>query len=218
MSTFENEPCPWADRVSAHIDGELPAGQTVMLEAHLKNCSRCRALVDHDPPITVIGNSSVADSASMITLNFPIRATARNRTLLGIVGVLILIGSLPAFGRGNTGGNTLHDLRHLAIWQMAIGVAVVTAAITFRISRLLTAMLLTFLVLTVVATLYDLLTGHRGPWADPLHVVEVVAVLVVLRLVLPYRQLEASANRLRWPRCDCRRGSLSTQPHIHQDQ
>lgn len=218
MRTFENDPCPWADRVSAHIDGEIQADQVLMLEAHLKICQRCRTLIEHEARVTVNPQSRLDEDASLTGLDFPIRATALNRTLLAIVGVLILIGSIPAFGRGNTGGDTLHDLRHLAIWQVAIGVAVVTAAITFRISRLLATMLVTFLILTVVATLYDLVTGHRGPWADPLHVIEVVAVLVVLRLALPYRHLAASAKRLTRPRFDYRYGSRSVQPHNHRDR
>lgn len=215
MKNIDSNRCPWADRVSAHIDGELPADQVGMLKAHLKNCSLCRSLVDHETQFSATHRSAVDDLSPPIALNFPIRATARNRIMLGIAGVFILIGSLPDFGRGNTGGNTLHDLRHLAMWQVAIGVAVVTAAITFRLSRLLTAMLLTFLVLTVVATIYDLVTGHRGPWADPLHVVEVAAVLVVLHLVLPYRNLAASADRPTRLRFGGRYGSPSVPPHSH---
>jgi hypothetical protein len=111
------------------------------------------------------------------------------RVLLLIVGVFILVNSAPSFIRGNTSGDALHDLRHLAIWQAAIGVAVISSVITFRISRILTVMLGTFLALTAIATVYDIATGHQGPWTDYMHVLEVLAVLLVLKLIWPQIKL-----------------------------
>jgi hypothetical protein len=116
------------------------------------------------------------------------------RVLLLIVGVFILVNSAPSYVRGNTSGDALHDLRHLAIWQAAIGVAVIASAISFRISRILTVMLGTFLALTATASVYDIATGHRGPWTDYMHVLEVLAVILVLKLIWPQIQLFSRRN------------------------
>ncbi|MFT2520631.1 hypothetical protein ACMWQB_30985, partial [Escherichia coli] len=67
----------------------------------------------------------------------------------------------------------------MAIWQASIGLAVCSAATTFRFSRLLGTLLGSFLFFTFVSGVYDLLTGHRGPWSDPLHVLEVIAALLI---------------------------------------
>jgi hypothetical protein len=105
--------------------------------------------------------------------------------------VAIVVGSFPGFVRGNTSGDAFHDLRHLSIWQVAIGVAVASAGITTRFSRLILVMVAVFLLLTGVAVVYDLVTDHRGPWADPTHVIEVVAALVLARLAYPYTRTSA---------------------------
>ncbi|MBI1968089.1 MAG: zf-HC2 domain-containing protein [Gemmatimonadetes bacterium] len=36
----------WTDRLSAYLDGELPPGERVALDAHLAGCAACRATVD----------------------------------------------------------------------------------------------------------------------------------------------------------------------------
>ncbi|HEX5633072.1 MAG TPA: zf-HC2 domain-containing protein [Gemmatimonadales bacterium] len=36
----------WTDRLSEYVDGELPAGERLALEAHLAECAECRAIVD----------------------------------------------------------------------------------------------------------------------------------------------------------------------------
>jgi len=53
----------------------------------------------------------------------------------------------------------------------------------------------TFLVLTAIATIYDLLTGHRGPWTDPIHLVEIAAVLAMMRLIYPHLNLLKAQRR-----------------------
>jgi hypothetical protein len=181
--------CPWTERVSALIDGELPSDQVEMARVHLRTCESCTALARTDGDHLPKPVAAIADRLALRLQGFPARVRTHHRILLAVVGVLLLIGSIPDFGRGNSRGVAFHDLRHLAIWQVAVGVAVVSAAITFRISRLITVMMVTFLALTLFATAYDLVTGHRGPWADPLHVVEVVAVVAILRIVAPIRRL-----------------------------
>lgn len=189
MSDVSSRSCPWSERVSALIDGELPAEQEIMARTHVKSCATCAALIRTDGDFLTDPAPPITDRLASRLQNLPTRVHFHHRALLATVGILLLAGSIPDFGRGNSRGDAFHDLRHLAIWQVAIGVAVLSAAMTFRISRLITVMMVTFLALTVFATGYDLITGHRGPWADPLHVVEVIAGVAILRLVWPYRRL-----------------------------
>jgi hypothetical protein len=34
----------WKERISAHVDGETPAGEVRLVEEHLRGCAACRAL------------------------------------------------------------------------------------------------------------------------------------------------------------------------------
>jgi len=186
--------CPWWERVSALIDGELPDAQQEMVLSHTQSCTTCAVLLNKQSQFETSPSPNAA-IATRLSMTFPQRNTPQLRALLAIIGVLIILGSVPGFIRGNTDGNSFHDLRHLSIWQFAIGVGTLSAAISFRISRLLTVVISTFLLLTAVATVYDLLTGHRGPWTDPLHLVEIAAVLAILRMVYPQLNLLKIRNR-----------------------
>lgn len=177
--------CPWLERVSALIDGELRQEEMELVRAHALVCADCSVL---DLPDTghAVGERARVDPPSFVV---PERLTPMVRVGLAAAGALILVSSLPDFVRGNTMGETLHDLRHLAIWQASVGVAVLTASVTFRMSRLLATILATFLLLTTGSVAYDLVTGHRGPWTDPTHILEVVAVILVMRLLWPRLRL-----------------------------
>lgn len=194
MDSQEEILCPWWERVSALIDGELPDAQQEMVLSHTQSCTTCAVLLNQQSQFETSPSPNAA-IATRLSMTFPQRNTPQLRALLAIIGVLIILGSVPGFIRGNTDGNSFHDLRHLSIWQFAIGVGTLSAAISFRISRLLTVVISTFLLLTAVATVYDLLTGHRGPWTDPLHLVEIAAVLAILRMVYPQLNLLKIRNR-----------------------
>jgi hypothetical protein len=188
MDSQEEILCPWWDRVSALIDGELPDVQQEMVFSHTQSCVTCAALLNqHSQFETSLNRNAAIALRSPIT--FPQRNTPQLRALLAIIGVIITLGSIPGFISGSTDGNNFHDLRHLSIWQFAIGVGTLSAAISFRISRVLAVMISTFLLLTAIATIYDLLTGHRGPWTDPLHLVEIAAALAMMHLVYPHLNL-----------------------------
>ncbi len=194
MDSQEEVLCPWWERVSALIDDELPDMQHEMVLSHTQSCSNCAALLNQHSGFETPPEVNVAITSGP-TMVFPQRNTPQLRALLAIVGVFIIFGSIRGFIRGNTDGNSLHDLRHLSIWQVAIGAGAISASISFRISRLLSVIIATFLLLTTIATVYDLLTGHRGPWTDPLHLVEVAAVLAIMRLVYPHLNLPKIRNR-----------------------
>jgi len=195
MSPGGDGGCEWGDRVSAMIDGELPELQRELVASHIRTCERCRDLVRGDDALVAASRSDVQARLNDLLAVLPTRTSRRGRVVLALVGLVILVGSAPDFVRGNASGNSLHDLRHLAIWQASIGVGVMTAAVTFRLSRLITIILGTFLLLTSVAGTYDVVTGHRGPWTDPLHIVEILAVLLLLRLVWPQFRFTRPSRR-----------------------
>ena len=180
--------CSWSIRVSALADGELPENEKPLVEAHLKNCRTCASILGIDQHIPTHSADATEKTSTLLSL-FPEKPSLFIRAALLTIGIFILANSMPTFVRGNTNGDALHDLRHLAIWQVAIGVAVFFSAFTFKLSRILSVILTTFLLLTFLATLYDLLTGHRGPWTDEMHIVEVVAVILLLRLIWPQLRL-----------------------------
>jgi hypothetical protein len=181
--------CAWSERVSSLLDGELPDAEQELVRTHTRTCFSCSTLISMNGALPNEASTSTTNSRSDFLHLIPQRPSRLLRVLLLIVGGFILANSAPSFVRGNTNGDALHDLRHLAIWQAAIGVAVISSAISFRISRTLTVMLGTFLSLTVIASVYDIATGHRGPWTDYMHVLEVLAVVLVLRLIWPQIKL-----------------------------
>jgi peptidoglycan/LPS O-acetylase OafA/YrhL len=194
MDTEGKFSCPWLERVSALLDDELPFAEREMVTSHAQSCSTCGPIVSQKDYVNGPARLLTAIQPRSI-VTFPQRNTPHLRALLAIVGLAIVIGSIPGFIRGNTDGNSLHDLRHLSIWQVALGMGAVSASISFRLSRMLTVIVATFLVLTALATVYDLLTGHRGPWTDPLHLVEIAAVLAILRLIYPTLNLSRIRRR-----------------------
>jgi len=179
MTANEDPACSWFERVSAMIDGELEESQAPMVRLHASLCEKCAPLLG--ARITAIPRLGSTEFPAP-----PFQPSLPFRIVAVIAGVAIVVGSIPGFIRGNTNGDALHDLRHLSIWQVAIGVAVTTVGLTIRFSRLILVMVGVFLVLTGIAVIYDLATGHRGPWTDWSHVVEVVAALVLAQCARPY--------------------------------
>ena len=186
--------CPWTLRVSAYVDGELSEPELPLVVKHLNSCQTCSELLASDALITQ-GHGLTIKSPSTTVPTPTSQLPLLLRVALVVVGTVILVGSGPNFIKGNTSGDALHDLRHLAIWQVAVGLAVISAAITFRLSRILAVAVGTFLSLTCVAVIYDLLTGHRGPWTDPVHVVEVLAVLLLIAVAWPRLRLAIKSGR-----------------------
>ena len=190
MTTGPDLDCPWAERVSAWLDGELPGTETELVATHAGACPTCRNMGHADLRPTAARSTTGSPGALL-----PDRVPTWVRIGLGVVGGTIVLGALPDFVRGNTQGDALHDLRHLAMWQAAAGLSVIVAAFSFLFSRILAVMLGVFLALTVVASIYDLVTGHQGPWTDPVHIVEVAAGVLVLRMAQPRLRFLARARR-----------------------
>ena len=67
-----------------------------------------------------------------------------------------------------------------------------------RMSHAMLALAATFAALTLVATTIDVIGGHRGPWAESVHLVELIGVFLLWRLtpphLLPWRQTSTSES------------------------
>lgn len=187
--------CVWTDRVSSLLDGELAIAEQQLVRTHAGTCESCSRLIAMNNDVPIIETTRPSSKTDFLN-SIPNTPSVITRILLLVVGVFILINSASSFIRGNTSGDVLHELRHLAIWQAAIGVAVISSAITFRISRILTVMLATFLALTAIASIYDLSTGHQGPWTDYMHVLEVLAVVLLLKLIWPQVSLLSQRRKI----------------------
>lgn len=161
------------------LDGELPAAQIEMVRRHVASCRICDALARNDAGMTEARKQPFAFNSSFLAPSLRLRGAA------ALLGSLIILMSFPDFVRGSALGVTFHDLRHLAIWQTAVGITILAGAVTFRLSRLLVILVGSFLVMTLAAVVYDVITGHQGPWTDPAHIAEVLAVIVFLTMLSP---------------------------------
>ncbi|MGF1599121.1 MAG: hypothetical protein ACFCVK_19750 [Acidimicrobiales bacterium] len=48
------------------------------------------------------------------------------------------------------------------------------------------ALATTFATLTIAATIIDVINGHRGPWAESAHLIELVAIILLWHLTPPH--------------------------------
>ncbi len=172
--------CAWTDRVSALIDGELPEEQRDLVAAHRAGCASCSALSRVDDFVSPASRTPAADGA--VGRIDHVMTRRSSRVVLAVLGLALVAGSVSDLVRGSTLGDALHEARHLAMWQAAFGVAAVVSSRSFRFSRFVTAMTVTFCTLTLAATVYDAATGHNGPWTDPIHLIEIAIVAVCWRL------------------------------------
>jgi hypothetical protein len=191
MNSFYD--CPWFLRVSALADGELSNDEAELVRAHALSCDTCKRVSDfHELGVKTPGEEklrSQRDTVFMVVRPLPMRI------LLGIFGFSLVVFGVFNFVRGSDSGEGLHNLRHLGIWQGSLGVSVVLLSVFFRLSLFITATAVSFLVLTTVAFIVDLILGHSGPWTDYTHIVEVLAVVFLLVLTKPRAKLSSEARR-----------------------
>lgn len=199
--------CPWWERVSASVDRELRDDDTARVHAHLANCWRCAASLDAAAALRVSRVTTASEPSGDWGLD-PGRMTDRERRWFGgrwarrmllLAAVIIVVEALPAYVRGDGLGAESHAARHLAAWQIGFGVGLFVAAWVSRLSHAMLALAATFAALTVVATVIDVIGGHRGSWAESVHLVELIGVYLLWRLtpthLLPWhRQATATLD------------------------
>lgn len=178
--------CSWLDRTSALIDGELPRDEQELVRTHAKSCQVCGQFIELNK-MGIVTDPSQTNIGRQIGVN--LHRSVAGRVVLAIAGVVLTCFAIAGFLKGNGDAAGLHDIRHLSIWQVSLGMSVIALSLSFRLSLFLTSMTASFLALTGVATLFDLLHGHRGPWTDITHLVEVFALIILLVLTRPNLRL-----------------------------
>jgi hypothetical protein len=107
------------------------------------------------------------------------------RWLLAGAAIVIVVEAIPTYATGHGLDTHTHAARHLATWQIGFGVGLLVAAAMSRLTHAMLALAATFGVLTVAATGMDIVNGHQGPWAESVHLVELVAIILLWQLTPP---------------------------------
>jgi hypothetical protein len=175
--------CAWWELVSAAADGELDdADQRAALD-HAHRCPMCSTIVTMSatPPIPVAAPDPI-DTAALTLRERRWLGGRWTRWLLMIAAIVIVTEAVPTYISGEGLTAEAHAARHLASWQIGFGVGLFVAAWMSRMSQAMLAFAATFAALTIVSKAIDVIGGHRGPWADSVHLVELVAVFLLWRL------------------------------------
>lgn len=177
--------CPWWERVSAAVDGELSGSERHAALDHAAGCPQCAALLG-------LATATAARAFSDTTAERLHRDERRwfsgrsTRVLLVVVAVILIAEAVPTYLSSNDLGRQAHTARHLATWQIAFGVGMIVAGWVSRLSHAMLALAASIALLTVTATVVDVVAGHRGPLAESVHLVELVAVALLWRMTPPH--------------------------------
>jgi hypothetical protein len=187
--------CAWWEQVSAGADGELAEPERAAAEAHAATCPSCSASLRATAILRPAPHAATATDSSGVSVLDQERLTGGERRwfggrwarrLLVLAAVIIVLEALPAYIRGEGLSAESHAARHLAAWQIGFGVGLFVAAWVSRMSHAMLALAATFAALTVGATAIDVISGHRGPWAESVHLVELIGVFLLWRLTPPH--------------------------------
>ena len=187
--------CAWWEQVSAGADGELPEAECAAADAHAATCTSCSAALRATAALRPVPHAAAAAESSGASVFDPQRLTGGERRWLGgrwarrllvVAAIIIVIEAIPAYIRGEGLSAESHAARHLAAWQIGFGVGLFVAAWVSRMSHAMLALAATFAALTVVATGIDVIGGHSGPWAESVHLVELIGVFLLWRLAPPH--------------------------------
>lgn len=206
--------CPWWEQVSAGADGELPEAEGSAAAEHAATCPDCSAslrtlrALRPSPRAATDMDSSGASVLDLQRLNDRERRWLGGRwarRLLIVAAIVIVVDAVPTYISGEGVSAESHAARHLASWQIGFGVGLFVAAWVSRMSQAMLAFAAAFASLTVIAKAIDVIGGHRGPWADSVHLVELIGVFLLWRLTPPHL--------LPWHRSSTVDDATTPEPH-----
>ncbi len=175
--------CAWWELVSAAADGELDEADRRAALAHARRCQMCSAIVTASAtPSIPAALPAPIDMAALTRRERRWLGGRWTRWLLMVAAIVIVTEAVPTYISGEGLTAEAHAARHLASWQIGFGVGLFVAAWMSRMSQAMLAFAATFAALTIVSKAIDVIGGHRGPWADSVHLVELVAVFLLWRL------------------------------------
>jgi predicted anti-sigma-YlaC factor YlaD len=187
--------CAWWEQVSASADGELTETERAAADVHTSTCPDCAASLKATALLRPAPRTATTPAPSHTAGINADQLTSQERRwlsgrwarrLLLVAAVIIVIEAIPAYIRGDGPSAETHAARHLAAWQIGFGIGLIVAAWVSRMSHAMLAFAATFAALTIVATGIDVIGGHSGPLAEPVHLVELVGVFLLWRLTPPH--------------------------------
>lgn len=172
----------WWERVSAFQDDEVGEVERCAVLAHLDDCEQCRTRLAASVEVAQMVARTAPGEVAKVSLG-DLRSVERHwlvarggRGALVAVGLAIVGFAVPEYFQGDTADSAAHVARHLATWQFGFGVGLIVAAIQSRFSQALLALAMSVAVLTVVTSIVDVALGHRAPFAEGVHAVELAGI------------------------------------------
>lgn len=187
----------YIEAISAIVDGEAPAIDEALVDAHLARCPSCRAYrswaesarrtlaVDAAPDMPDLSRrvsklAAMADRASTWSIV---------RVLLAVVAVEIIVFAVRDLLAGSDGtGPNVHDGRHLGAFSIAYAVALlVVVARPARARTVLPVAVVLAGALSITAAI-DLANGNVPLVGEALHLPELISVLLLWAIAVPARR------------------------------
>ena len=195
----------YREAVSARLDGEPIGMSATALETHLASCSDCArwsAAAARTTRLARLDVTAVPDLAGAITsgVALPARRVLRRRHLLraGLVlaGLAQLAVGLPALvGDSLAMAMSAHGAHENAAWNLAIGAAVLAAALVPRRASGLIPLLATFTLVLGALSVRDLADGAVTAGRLATHAAVLVGLLLLLALDRAERALPPGGSR-----------------------
>jgi predicted anti-sigma-YlaC factor YlaD len=191
------------EAISAIVDGEQPAIDRRLVDAHARRCERCAAFrtsmlaTRHRMTLREVPSVAAPSARANRLTAIADRAAAWQvpRVLLAVVVVEIVVLSLGDLLASGSDDGAVHSARHLAAFSIAY--AVLLALVVMRPARARTALpVAAVLALAIVITAAADLVAGRVPLAgETLHIPEIVSVFLIWLLASPDRRLATVRRR-----------------------
>jgi predicted anti-sigma-YlaC factor YlaD len=184
----------WMDAISARADGEEPAIDDRLLDAHLASCASCRAFADNVPRLRR-ASLDVAEPMEDLSGRVvkAVRLADRNsvwwvlRLGLGIVAVQVLVLSTPALLLGHSAGSDRHAARHLGSFAVAYAIGLLVVALRPAKARGMLPLAAALAGCLGVTAVIDIAQGRTPAVTEFHHIPEVCGLILVWLLALPKR-------------------------------
>jgi predicted anti-sigma-YlaC factor YlaD len=182
----------WIEAISARADGEDPAVDVRLLDAHLAGCSACRAfeasIGDDRRSLAVHEAEAMPDLSRRVgkltALADRASAWGAVRGLLAVVAIEVIVLALPALVLGE-GEQHVHEARHLGAFSVAYGVALLVVAVRPARARTVLPVAAVLGGALFITAVIDLVSGNVPLLNETSHLPELVSVVLVWLLATP---------------------------------
>jgi predicted anti-sigma-YlaC factor YlaD len=183
----------WQEALSALADGEDPAIDQRLMDAHLTHCPSCRAFCDGVDQLLRPSRLHAAEtmpdlSGRIVKLNAVADRASRwglARALLAVVAVQIMAFSIPDLLKRDVAGVSAHSSRHLGAFTVAYGVGLLV--VVFRPARARTILPVAAVLAggMVLTSAVDLFSGRIPLLGEIAHTPEILSVVLIWLLAVP---------------------------------